>query len=243
MEHHPSELATWLTNFLNLQRHGWGIFVGGAPLSVLERYDHLLNAVLAFLLAVLLTTYLRARMKRVPGPLQQTLEFVVQGIKDLVGDNIDHHPEKYLPFVGTIALFIFFNNLFGILPGLSPATSNWNVTLGSALVVFIYYNFHGMREQGFLKYWAHFAGPIWWLAWLMFPLEIIGLASRILSHSLRLFGNIGGEHMVTAIFFGMLPVLLPVPLLVMGIFFGLIQTFVFTMLTVIYLSGAVAHEH
>jgi F-type H+-transporting ATPase subunit a len=77
----------------------------------------------------------------------------------------------------------------------------------------------------------------------MFPLELLGLVSRILSHSLRLFGNIGGEHMVAGIFFGLLPILLPVPLLVMGIFFGLIQTFVFTMLTVIYLSGAVAHEH
>ena len=243
MEHHASELAKWLTDFLHLHRYSWGVFGHGAPLSVLERYDHLLNAFLAFALAIAITSYVRARMKRVPGPLQQTFEFVVQGLKDLVGDNIHHHPEKYLPFVGTIALFIFFNNLFGVIPGLSPATSNWNVTLGSALVVFLYYNFHGMKEQGFLKYWLHFAGPIWWLAWLMFPLEILGLLSRILSHSLRLFGNIGGEHMVAGIFFGLLPILLPVPLLVMGIFFGLIQTFVFTMLTVIYLSGAVAHDH
>jgi F-type H+-transporting ATPase subunit a len=244
MEHHASELSKWLTDFLHLQRHTWPYNFGhGASLSVLERYDHLLNTVLAFLLAVILTSIVRARMKQVPGPLQQVFEFVVDGLDNMVKDNIHHHPEKYLPFVGTMALFVFFNNFFGLIPGLSPATSNWNVTLGCALVVFAYYNFHGMKEQGFFKYWAHFAGPIWWLAPLLFPLELLGLISRILSHSLRLFGNIGGEHIVAGIFFGLLPVLLPVPLMVMGLFFGLIQAFVFTMLTVIYLSGAVSHEH
>ncbi|HWQ10175.1 MAG TPA: F0F1 ATP synthase subunit A, partial [Holophaga sp.] len=100
-----------------------------------------------------------------------------------------------------------------------------------------------MKEQGFLNYWKHFAGPVLFLAPLMFPLEILGLFSRILSHSLRLFGNIAGEHVVSLIFFGMMPFLLPVPMMLMGLFFGLIQTFVFVMLTVIYLSGAVAHEH
>jgi F-type H+-transporting ATPase subunit a len=244
MEHHASDLSKWLTEFLGLHRHAWPYNFGhGASLSILERYDHLVNAVLAFLLAVILTSIVRARMKQVPGPLQQVFEFVVDGLKNMVGDNIAHHPEKYLPFVGTMALFVFFNNFFGLIPGLSPGTSNWNVTLGCALLVFAYYNFHGIREQGFFKYLAHFAGPIWWLSPLLFPLEILGLVSRILSHSLRLFGNIASEHIVAGVFFGLLPILLPVPLMVMGLFFGLIQAFVFTMLTTIYLSGAVAHEH
>jgi F-type H+-transporting ATPase subunit a len=243
MEHHASLLAKWLTHVFGLNQHAWPGFANGTPFSVLERYDHLLNATLAALLAMLLTALVRRSLNRIPGPLQQTFEGVVNGLKDMVNDNIGHHGEKYLPFIGTMALFVFFNNLFGLLPGLSPGTSNWNVTLGAALVVFGYYNFHGMKEQGFVKYWAHFAGPIWWLAPLMFPLEILGLLSRILSHSLRLFGNIAGEHIVTGIFFGLMPILLPVPMMFLGLFFGLIQTFVFTMLSTIYLSGAVSHEH
>jgi F-type H+-transporting ATPase subunit a len=100
-----------------------------------------------------------------------------------------------------------------------------------------------MKEQGTLKYWMHFLGPVWWLSPLMLPIELIGLLSRILSHSLRLFGNIAGEHVVAAIFFGMMPLLLPVPMMFLGIFFGMIQAFVFIMLTSIYISGAVSHEH
>jgi F-type H+-transporting ATPase subunit a len=243
MEHHASLLAKWLTQVFGLTQHAWPGFAHGTPYSVLERYDHLLNATLAALLAMFLTGLVRRGLNRIPGPLQQTFEGVVEGLKGMVNDNIGHHGEKYLPFIGTMALFVFFNNLFGLIPGLSPATSNWNVTLGAALVVFGYYNFHGMKEQGFVKYWSHFAGPIWWLAPLMFPLEILGLLSRILSHSLRLFGNIAGEHIVTGIFFGLMPILLPVPMMFLGLFFGLIQTFVFTMLSTIYLSGAVSHEH
>jgi len=243
MEHHPSLLAQWLTQILHLARHAWPGFAHGEPLSVLERYDHLLNALLAALVAMAITALVRKNLSRIPGPLQQIFEGVVEWLQGMIGDNIAHHGERYLPFIGTMALFVFFNNLFGLIPGLSPATSNWNVTLGAALVVFAYYNIHGMKEQGVGKYWLHFAGPIWWLMPLMFPLEILGLLSRILSHSLRLFGNIAGEHVVAGIFFGLMPLLLPVPMMVLGLFFGLIQTFVFTMLAVIYLSGAVSHEH
>jgi F-type H+-transporting ATPase subunit a len=243
MEHHASMLAQWLTHVLGLSQHAWPGFAHGVALSVLERYDHLLNAALAALLAMVITTLVRQGLNRIPGPWQQVFEGVVGGLKEMLNDNIAHHGERYLPFIGTMALFVFFNNFFGLIPGLSPGTSNWNVTLGAALVVFGYYNFHGMKEQGFLKYWAHFAGPIWWLAPLMFPLEILGLLSRILSHSLRLFGNIAGEHVVAGIFFGLMPILLPVPMMFLGLFFGLIQTFVFTMLATIYLSGAVSHEH
>ena len=243
MEHHASMLAQWLTHILGLSQHAWPGFAHGAALSVLERYDHLLNAVLAALLAMVITTLVRQGLTRIPGPWQQVFEGVVGGLKEMINDNIAHHGEKYLPFIGTMALFVFFNNLFGLIPALSPGTSNWNVTLGAALVVFGYYNWHGMKEQGVGKYWLHFAGPIWWLAPLMFPLEILGLLSRILSHSLRLFGNIAGEHVVAGIFFGLMPILLPVPMMFLGLFFGLIQTFVFTMLATIYLSGAVSHEH
>ncbi len=143
MEHHASMLAQWLTQILGLAQHPWPGFAHGAALSVLERYDHLLNAALAALLAMVIATLVRQNLNRIPGPLQQTFEGVVGGLKEMIDDNIAHHGERYLPFIGTMALFVFFNNLFGLLPGLAPGTSNWNVTLGSALVVFGDSNYHG----------------------------------------------------------------------------------------------------
>ena len=247
MEHHASYLATLLTNLLVhlglLSRHTWGTFAHGQAMSILERYDHLFAAVLASLVIVALVLATRVKLSRIPGPFQQTMVFLVTFVRNLVGDNVAHHPEAYVPLIGTLGLFIVLNNLFGIAPGLPSGTGNWNVTLGCALVVFFYYNFHGMKSQGFWKYLGHFAGPVWFLWWLMWPLEILGLLSRILSHSLRLFGNIAGEHVVSLIFFSLVPLLVPIPLMFMGLFFGLIQTFVFIMLATIYISGAVAHEH
>ena len=243
MEHHASFLAVLLTNLLGLARHPWPGFDHGMPLSLLERYDHLLISVLAALVTVILVLMVRARLVRVPGPLQQTMEYLVTFVRTLVSDNVAHHPDRYVPLIGTLGFFILLNNLFGLIPGLGSGTANYNVTLGCALVVFLYYNFHGMREHGTLKYLGHFAGPVWFLWILMWPLEILGLFSRILSHSLRLFGNIAGEHVVSGIFFALAPLVVPVPLMVMGLFFGLIQTFVFIMLATIYVSGAVAHEH
>jgi len=243
MEHHASYLATFLTWLLHLPRHAWGAFAHGAPLSILERYDHLFAACLAMLVTLALAGTLRGKLTTVPGPFQQTMEFLLKFVRGMVADNIHHHPDKYVPLVGTLGFFVLLNNLFGLTPGMPSGTGNWNVTIGCALVVFFYYNWHGMKEQGVIKYWAHFGGPIWWLFPLMFPLEILGLLSRILSHSLRLFGNIAGEHVVAGIFFGLVPFFVPVPLMVMGLFFGLIQTFVFIMLATIYISGAVSHDH
>ncbi len=246
MEHHASLLSLWLTHVLGLSQHPWPGFAHGEPMSILQRYDNLLNATLAALLAMLVSALVRWRLARIPGPLQQVFETLVTGLQGLISDSIPHHGERYLPFVGTITLFVFFNNIFGLIPGLSPATSTWSVTLAAALVVFAYYNFHGMREHGIVKYWSHFAGPLPWYAFmwiLLLPLELLGLFSRILSHSLRLFGNIAGEHVVAGIFFALMPLLLPIPMMVLGLFFGLVQTFVFALLTIIYLSGAVSHEH
>jgi len=243
MEHHASGLAVLLTWIFGLARHPWGTFAHGAPLSILERYDHLLISSLAALVTVALALAVRYRLARIPGPFQQTMEYLVSFVRSLVSDNVAHEPDRYMPLIGTLGFFILLNNLFGLVPGLGSGTANWNVTLGCALVVFLYYNFHGMREHGIGSYLGHFAGPVWFLWILMWPLEVLGLFSRILSHSLRLFGNIAGEHVVSGIFFVLVPLVVPVPLMIMGLFFGLIQTFVFIMLATIYVSGAVAHEH
>ena len=231
---------TWL---LNLSRHADPHFAFGKPLSILERYDHLVAALLAAVVTLLIVWLVRRKLAVIPGPLQQVMEYAITFLREMLSDNIAHHSERHLPLVGTLGLFILLNNLFGLIPGFPSGTGNWNVTLGCALVVFGYYNFHGMKEHSVGKYLGQFAGPVWFLWILMWPLEVLGLFSRILSHSLRLFGNIAGEHVVAAIFFGLMPFLLPVPMMLMGLFFGLIQAFVFVMLTVIYISGAVAHEH
>ena len=243
MEHHASGLAVLLTWLLGLSRHPWGTFAHGEPLSFLERYDHLFISVLAALVTVALALAVRCKLARIPGPFQQIMEYLVTFVRNLVGDNVAHHPDRYMPLIGTLGFFILLNNLFGLVPGLGSGTANWNVTLGCALVVFFHYNFEGMREHGVGRYLGHFAGPVWFLWILMWPLEVLGLFSRILSHSLRLFGNIAGEHVVSGIFFTLVPLVVPVPLMIMGLFFGLIQTFVFIMLATIYVSGAVAHEH
>nr|WP_320133147.1 F0F1 ATP synthase subunit A [uncultured Holophaga sp.] len=241
MEHHASYLSWLLTELLHLQRHAWGSFAHGEPLSFLERYDYLFAAVLAMVVTMILVSITKRR--KVPGPWQQTMEFVVTFFRGLSSENIDHHPEKYMPLIGTLGFFILLNNFFGLTPMMPSGTANWNVTLGCAVLVFLHYNYQGMKEQGIGKYWLHFAGPIWWLSWLIFPLEIVGLVARILSHSMRLFGNIAGEHVVSAVFFVMLPIFLPLPMMFLGVFFGLVQTFVFVILTAVYIGGAVAHEH
>jgi F-type H+-transporting ATPase subunit a len=243
MEFHPSGLSVFLTWLFNLHTCAWGTFAHGEPLSVLERYDPLFISCLAALVTVSLALAVRFRLRLIPGPFQQTMEFLVTFVRNLVSENVGHDPDRYMPLIGTLGFFIMLNNLFGLVPGLGSGTGNWNVTLGCAVVVFLYYNFHGMREHGVGPYLGHFAGPVWFLWILMWPLEILGLFSRILSHSLRLFGNIAGEHVVSGIFFTLVPLVVPVPMMLMGLFFGLIQTFVFIMLATIYVSGAVAHEH
>ena len=243
MEHHVSLLAQLLTHLFGLQQHAWPGFAEGLPLSWLERYDHLFNASLAAILTLLLCFGVKRKLLRVPGPLQAFMEYILRALQGMLDDNIAHHAERYLPLVGTLAIFIFFCNLFGMVPGLSPATTNWNVTLGCALVVFAHYNWQGIREHGPIKYFWNFRGPVWWLIPLIMPLELLGLVARILSHSVRLFGNMTGEHIVSGLLFAALPVLLPVPGLVLSLFAVFIQTFVFVLLTVIYLSSAVSHEH
>ena len=243
MEHHVSLLAHWLTIVLGLHQHAWPGFAEGMPLSWLERYDHLFSASLSALLTLSICFAVKRKLARVPAPMQASMESILKGLQGIIDDNIAHGGEKYLPLVGTLALFIFFCNLFGMLPGLSPATTNWNVTLGCTLVVFFHYNWAGIKEHGPVQYFWNFRGPLWWLIPLILPLELMGLFARILSHSVRLFGNMTGEHVVSGLLFAALPILLPVPGMVLSLFAALIQTFVFVLLTVIYLSSAIAHEH
>jgi F-type H+-transporting ATPase subunit a len=149
--------------------------------------------------------------------------------------------KRYLPLVGTLFIFILFSNLLGLIPGFLPPTETLKTNLALSLSVFVLSHIFGVREHG-LKYFKHFLGPIWWLIPLMLPIELISHIARPVSLSMRLMGNIVGDHKLVGVFFGILPFLLPVPFMVMGVLVCVVQAVVFSLLTTVYISQAVAHE-
>jgi len=169
------------------------------------------------------------------------VEVVVEALSGLVQNTMGPRGPEFMLIIGTLALFILFNNLSGLVPGFLPATDNVNTTFACSLTVFVLTHVYGVREHG-IKYLKHFVGPFWWLAILFVPIELIGHLARPLSLGLRLFGNITGDHLVTAIFFGLVPLLVPLPVMFLGLFVAFVQTFVFILLSMAYFSGAIAHE-
>lgn len=205
--------------------------------------DHVIMAFLVLLISAVVFPLMSRRISRDnPGGFQHLLEMVVGGVKDLLHDIIGHHGDRYLYVIGGFMVFIFISNIFGLFFFLQPPTSNINTTFALSLSAFLYFNTEGIRRQGLVHYLKHFMGPIPLLAPLMFPIEMIGNFARILSLGMRLFGNILGEHTATGIFMGMLPFVLPWPMMGLGIFGAFLQTFVFIMLTMVYISGAIAAE-
>jgi F-type H+-transporting ATPase subunit a len=206
--------------------------------------DHVIMALLVLLISCIVFPLASRRFnKDNPGGFQQFLELIVTGLRDLLEDIVGHGAsKKFLYIIGGFACFIFVSNLFGLFFFLQPPTGNPNTTFGLGLTAFLYYNWIGIKTQGLGHYLKHFMGPMPLLAPLMLPIELIGHFARILSLGMRLFGNIFGEHTATGIFMGMLPFVLPWPMMGLGIFGAFLQTFVFIMLTMVYIGGAVAAE-
>jgi F-type H+-transporting ATPase subunit a len=206
--------------------------------------DAALMALLVLLIfAVFLPLAARRYDKERPGRIQNFLEMIVAGVRSLVSDIIGHGAEKrYLNVIGGFAVFIFVANLFGLFFFLQPPTGSLSTTVALAVLSFLYFNFQGIKEHGVLGYLKHFMGPVLWLAPLFFVIEIIGNFARILSLSLRLFMNIYGEHTATGIFAGLVPIVVPWPLMALGLFTALLQSFIFATLSSVYISLATAHE-
>ena len=206
--------------------------------------DHAIMVLLVMLIfAVFLPLAARRYDKERPGRVQNFLEMIVAGVRSLVSDIIGHGAEKtYAYVIGGFALFIFVGNLFGLFFFLQPPTGTLSTTVALALLSFLYFNFQGIKEHGFFGYLKHFMGPVLWLAPLFFVIEIIGNFARILSLSLRLFMNIYGEHTATSIFAGLVPIVVPWPLMGLGLFTALLQAFIFATLSSVYISLATAHE-
>lgn len=196
----------------------------------------ILSAIVVLFIARMATRNLEV----VPNTLQNISEILLSGIlvvaKDAVGEKL---ARKYLPLTATIAIFIFFCNIIGIIPGFESPTSSISFTLVLALVVFVYYHFEGIRSNGFFHYFAHFMGPVKWLAPMMFPIEIISHLSRVISLSFRLFGNIKGDDIFLLVMLMLAPWLAPLPAFAILTLMAVLQAFIFMILTYIYLAGAV----
>jgi F-type H+-transporting ATPase subunit a len=212
---------------------------------VIPDYLVMVMLIVAGLTALCLVVRARLSVER-PGRLQILLEDVIAALEGLLRDWIGPTGPRYLPLIATFAFFILAANYAGLVPGLMAPTSNINVTLGCALTTWVYYHVQGMREQGVWPYLRHFAAPPGapvWMAPVMLPIEIISHASRVLSLSIRLFGNIFGEELVILILFSIVPFLVPLPMMFLGLITGALQAFIFVLLSIIYLAGAVAVEH
>ena len=204
--------------------------------------DYIVMSLIIALLLILLLGLSSRKLSLVPSKRQSILELIIQSFEGLLVDTIGEQGKKYLPLIATVGLFILLCNLIGLVPGFMSPTSKLNVTIGCALVVFVYYHFQGIRAQGLLKYLKHFAGPVPLLAPLMVPIEIISHFSRPVSLSIRLFGNIFAEEVLIVIMASIIPFFLPLPFMAIAIFTAVIQSFVFVLLACIYIAGAVAHE-
>jgi F-type H+-transporting ATPase subunit a len=202
----------------------------------------IMTLLLLLVIAILFPLAARRFHRDKPSKVQSFLEMIVSFLRDLVDETIGHGAQKYLPIVGGLFLFIAMGNLFGLFFFLQPPTGSLSTTVALAVVSFVYFNWQGIKEHGVGGYLKHFMGPLLLIAPLFFVIEIIGTFARILSLSLRLFMNIFGEHTTTNVFAGLVPIVVPWPMMALGIFTALLQAYVFALLTAVYVGGATEHE-
>ena len=197
--------------------------------------------VFSFLLILFLLVRSRLSVDN-PGGLQHTFEGVEGFIKNQSAEIIGHHSEGYTPFLATLVFFILFCNLLGVIPGFESPTAVPIVPLGCAICAFAYYQFQGFKHAG-IGYLKHFAGPMAALAPLMIPIELISHLARVLSLTIRLYANMFAGDMVTMVFFSLVPIGVPIAFLGLHVGVSLLQTYIFVLLTTVYLQGAVSDEH
>ncbi|MHB1674582.1 MAG: F0F1 ATP synthase subunit A [Acidobacteriaceae bacterium] len=177
-----------------------------------------------------------------PGIAQQFAEMIEEFVTNQTEPIIGHKYTVYLPFITSVLLFILANNLLGLLPDVDTPTSSPVVPLGMALLTFAYYHWQGLKENKF-GYVKQFLGPLWWIAPLMLPIELISHLARILSLTIRLFANMFASDLLILIFFALFPIALPVVFIGLHLGVSLIQAYVFMLLASIYIGQAIAHEH
>lgn len=204
--------------------------------------EHVLYTWVVMALLIVVALMVKSSIKTVPSGMQNFFEPIVAAIDNMVEENMGHHGKAYFPLIAAIAFFILTSNLIALIPGFYPPTANLNTNAAIALTVFAMTHIIGLKEHG-LAYLKHFCGPVIWLAPLIVPIEIIGHLARPLSLTLRLFGNMYGHEIVLMIFFTLVPFLVPLPMMLMGVMVAFIQTFVFMLLAMIYIAGALEEAH
>lgn len=214
---------------------GLGEFAHQAP--------HVIYSWVVMLFLIVFGALAAKGVSMIPSKGQNFWEIIVGGIEDFMVENTGEEGRWLLPLAATIFLYIFVSNLVGIIPGFLPPTANYNTTLGCAVVVVVFTHVIGLKYHG-VKYIKHFLGPVWWLAPLIFVIELIGHGARLLSLSFRLFGNMMGHEIVLGILFGLAGFFLaPLPIMGLGIFVAFVQAFVFFLLSIIYFQMAMEHAH
>lgn len=208
-----------------------------------EHYETITHSWLVILFMVITLAFLARGIKLLPSKTQSFLEFVVSSLENFMVDITGPEGRSFFPFIATIFLYILLCNLLGLIPGFISPTANPNTTLALALITFVYTHFLGIKYHGF-KYIKHFLGPIWYIAWLMLPIEIIGHLARVMSLSIRLFGNIFGKEKVLGILFGLWGLyLVPLPIMFLGLLVSFVQALVFMLLATVYFTGAMEEAH
>ena len=238
----------WLTEFLN---H----YLGGVVTALMRQFgveptypsapikNFVAMELLVFAILIVFFLIVRARLSvDKPGGMQHVVEILQDYMNGQAEQVIGHGYERFVPYVMALGYFILLANLLGLVPGFESPTANPSVPLGCALCTWVYYQFHGIRQHG-VHYIKQFLGPVWWLIPLMFVIEIISHLARILSLTVRLFANMFAGDMITLAFFSLAPLLIPVVFLGLHLGVSLVQTFIFVMLTMVYLGMAVGEEH
>src|ERR1700683_811334 len=270
-----NEHLNWFTLLLN-KLFGHAVLAVMAAVKIAPRDpanpipNFVAASILVCLLAVVFFLWLKPRISADrPGATQQVMELLLTnsmsvGIRDLLDENVGQEGREYLPMVGAISIFILFANAISLVPIFLSPTGHPSVPLACAILTFAYYNWLGLRHHGPIGYAKHFAGPVWWLSWLIFPVEIISHTARLLSLTVRLWANIFSSELIYTIFLGLLlapsasvgqhhpilgwgldlfPAVLPGVFIGLHLFVAVVQAFVFTILPAIYIGMATAHDH
>jgi F-type H+-transporting ATPase subunit a len=216
---------------------------GEGPAHFAHAYPHVVYAWVVMALMITVGALGAKSVQMIPGKFQNVVEVVISSIEDFMIETVGEEGRWFLPLAATLFLFIFISNLTGLLPGFFPPTANLNTTLACALIVFMFTHIIGFKYHG-AGYVKHFIGPVWWMAPLIFLIELIGHFARVLSLSFRLFGNMMGKETILTILFTLAGAFFaPLPIMVLGIFVAFVQAFVFFLLSIIYFSGAMEHAH
>ena len=234
--------------FLNIlfQKLGLPVVASASQAHSFLQYfllPHIAYTWVLMIVMLLIARFAVKRLEMIPTGGQNFFEMVITGIEDFMIDVTGEEGRFAFPLIATLGFFILLSNYMGMIPGFFSPTANINTTAACALIVVVYTHVIGVRFHG-AKYIKHFMGPIWWLTPLIMPIEIIGHVARVLSLSIRLFGNIFGEELVLAILFFLAGLYLaPLPMMFLGLFTGFIQAFIFCLLSMMYFAGALEEAH